>query len=433
MNAEGFRAEPESGKVPIDNHHRVLREAFKYMIPSLNGRGVFGVVKLLHDYGYSFGKDINQMFNRTLDLFYLAQIAAGTYRSFRELGNYEAPFSPDDFDWLYSKHRRLLYPEAWREYYTPVFLASPTSVRFYRLPNLQDLPDSGPTTGHSTKLPRWAHNVARTHREQPVLFTSMYDIALSTLQQSIERLRWDRPDIVHPYSATQAKFWLSYMMGYLKPQPDNAWDPKDFSFNTMRRVFDLCVWQVYYSQERWDSADGGPGLDPDLKPDLDDLRKSEEPEVGSEEQVAFLAEVAVRQADHHIDGSFKNGSAKDLDYTLRSHILLGLLLAAFETKERGQHVEELKLRVVEAGRLDEHEANNWLLQALKVVGPYIEEIRQHGTPISDENWKELLRRILVENGQLFARWRLSPTSKEYSFALKPRPRASSTPMEGVQM
>jgi hypothetical protein len=33
---------------------------------------------------------------------------------------------------------------------------------------------------------------------------------------------------------------------------------------------------------------------------------------------------------------------------------------------------------------------------------------------------EVLRRILVENGQLFARWKLSPVLKEFSFALGPR-------------
>lgn len=33
---------------------------------------------------------------------------------------------------------------------------------------------------------------------------------------------------------------------------------------------------------------------------------------------------------------------------------------------------------------------------------------------------EMLRRILVENAQLFARWRVSPPSKQFTFELGPR-------------
>jgi hypothetical protein len=41
-------------------------------------------------------------------------------------------------------------------------------------------------------------------------------------------------------------------------------------------------------------------------------------------------------------------------------------------------------------------------------------------PDAEEERGKVLRRILVENGQLFARWKVSPLLKEFSFELGPR-------------
>lgn len=64
MSAEEFRANVESGEVPVDCHDRVLRIAFIYLDEGLwNGNGVFDVVDKLHTRGWSFGQgDLN--FNR---------------------------------------------------------------------------------------------------------------------------------------------------------------------------------------------------------------------------------------------------------------------------------------------------------------------------------------------------------------------------------
>lgn len=392
----------------------------------------------------------------TLDIFYLAQIAAGIYRSSNQL---EGDFpSPDNFEEFYAEHSQLLDPEAWREYYSPAFLASPISARFYRLPNLQDLPDSSDPlaqprrqkgAGHFTKLPRWAYNVMRTRRRQSALSTArMTEIALATLRQTIERQREEHPGVVAPYSETKARFWLGYMkvesLESLEPQPVEAWDPNEFGVHAARGAFDVWAWEAYYSKERWDSADDRPPLEPDL----DGTRKSEvewcglpdggagffawcrgwEPEVGSEEEVAFLAAVAAKETEEVATSSSNSG----FDYSIRSHILLGLLFAAFETTERERLVEDLKRRVVEAGRLDESKVEEWTRQALIVMEPYVHEREQHERPVFEEDLRGLLRRVLTDNGQLFARWKLSPTSKESVFALKPRQQANIASMEAVE-
>jgi hypothetical protein len=54
-----------------------------------------------------------------------------------------------------------------------------------------------------------------------------------------------------------------------------------------------------------------------------------------------------------------------------------------------------------------------------VMEPYVQRWDAQW-PAAIEDRSGLLRHILMENGQLFARWKLSPLSKEFNFELKPR-------------
>ena len=450
MSAEEFRANVESGEVPVDCHDRVLRIAYIYSNERLcDGNGVFDIVDKLHTRGWSFGQG-DLKFNRydfwleptfakktdnqsTLDIFYVAQIAAGIYRSFNQLDG-DFP-SGEDLDTFYARHHQLLNQDAWKQYYSPTFLAQATSARFYRLPNLQDLPDSSDPLsqprqkgiGHFTKLPRWAHNLARTYRRQPTLpIATITQIGLSTLQQTIFRLRKDYLS-VQPYSETQACFWLKYMkIDLSSPFTKEVWNPNQFGVHVAQGSFDMWAWEAHYSQKLWDSIEAR--IAP-LEPDLDGARKSEvdwcgwpdggvgvqawwrgwEPEVGSEEEIEFLAAVAVKETE--------STEVSNLDYAMRSHMLLGVMRAAFET-EREKHMEDLKRWIIEAGRIDESKAEQWIQEVLMVMGPYVQ--KWDVWPAAVEERSGLLRHILIENGQLFARWKLSPASKEFDFALKPK-------------
>lgn len=74
--------------------------------------------------------------------------------------------------------------------------------------------------------------------------------------------------------------------------------------------------------------------------------------------------------------------------------------------------------MVQKGRTVNERAGKWTREALEIMEPYVREW-QGMWPGVEERGK-MLRRILVENAQLFARWRLSPTSKQFTFALRPR-------------
>ncbi|KAJ0417402.1 hypothetical protein BJY00DRAFT_289510 [Aspergillus carlsbadensis] len=454
MSAQAFLADVENGAVPVDSHEKVLWIAFIYMDEGLwDDNGVLSVIEKLHAHGWSFGQG-ELRFNRTLDLFYLAQIAAAIYRSDQITGVFP---SPDEFEAFYTEHHALLHPSAWRSYYSEPFLKHHTTSRFYRLPNLQHLPDADspldaprkrPRVGggpHALKLPCWAYSVARTHRRQPFLpLATLTEIALRTLEATITRLCEAHPGVPR-YSETQARFWLEDMGLRLsgprtKPKPKSgsgsgsktvpraAWDVDRFGILAAQGYYDVYEWEGKYSVQAWEASweRNGGGV---VKPDVEEgVWKSEvmwcggpdggigayawwrgwEAELGSEEEVEFLAAVAVEEVAgvRGLEG---------LDLAVRSHILLGVMWAAVKTGlEREEFLQELETGMVQSGRIGEDNAGIWLREALGIIEPYV------------RNWEgawphaELFRRILVDNGQLFARWKVSPQLKEFNFELGPR-------------
>ncbi|KAL2752911.1 hypothetical protein ACRALDRAFT_1077976 [Sodiomyces alcalophilus JCM 7366] len=370
MSGKEFLAKVKNREIPVDSHERALRVAFTYLVnKAIYGafqidHGVFSVVEKLHEYGWTFGQG-DLKFNRTLDIFYLAQMAAGIYRCTDE----DKAIFPSEDDWekVYDQHHHLFSPDAWKQYYSLAFLRQEASARFYRLPDLLDVPDSGDPLGmprpkgrggHFTKLPRWAHNVKRTQLRQPTLSVeTMKEIALSTLQETISRLREDYPS-VQPYSETQACFWLkAERMGEPAPSwaPSAGWDYNRFGYLIVQGIYDTWAWEAHYSPERWKDS---VGVVPALEPDLDGTRKSEvnwcgwpdgagpgamawmmgwDPELGSEEDILFLTAVAVKETEG-VDASLGN-----LDYATRSHIFLAVIRAAFQTEsEREASIHDLK-------------------------------------------------------------------------------------------
>ncbi|KAL2853311.1 hypothetical protein BJY01DRAFT_79312 [Aspergillus pseudoustus] len=452
MSAQKFLTDVENGVVPVNSHDEVLRIAFIYMDEGLwCGTGVLDVIERLHAHGWSFGEGELRL-NRTLDLFYLAQIAAAIYRSSNQI---EGIFpSPDEFDTFYTEHHALLHPSAWRAYYSEPFLKQNTTARFYRLPDLRDLPDSdspldgrphkrSPASGggpHATKLPRWAYTVAYTYLRQPLLpLATLTDVALRTLEATINHLRKAHPSVVRPYSETQARFWLEYMGARYfgartrsqAPPSRDAWHENRFGILAAQGAFDVYEWEGKYSVQRWEASweqPSGVVVEPDVE---DGTWKSEvmwcgwpdggvgayawwrgwEAELGGEEEVEFLAAVAVEET--------VGVELDKLDLAVRSHIFLGVMRAAVKTGlEREDVLRGLEAGMVQRGRIGEEKAGLWLREALTVMEPYV-RIWEGVWPAAGERGK-MLRRILVENGQLFARWKASPHLKEFSFVLGPR-------------
>ncbi|KAF7522268.1 hypothetical protein PCG10_007569 [Penicillium crustosum] len=443
MSAMEFLADVEGGVVPVDCHKKVLQIAFIYMDEGLwLENGVFEVVEKLHARGWSFGEG-KLRFNRTLDIFYLTQLAAAIYRSTDQL---EGDFpSPDDFQSFYTTHHALLHSSVWRSYYSTTFLTQRTTARFYRLPDLQDLPDSDSPLGlprqrptaFATKLPRWAYSVARTHRRQPTLpLATLTGLAISTLETTITRLRMAHTSVL-PYSETQARFWLDYMglgspgrSGSSKAVSREALEPNMFGILVAQGAYDMYAWEAKYSAQLWEASAAMRGV---AKPDMDGVWKSEvmwcglpdggvgpqawcrgwEAEVGSEEEVEFLSAVAVEETVG------VKADVGELDFIVRSHMLLGVMRAAVERgRERDGFLDELARGMTGIGKIEEGRIRRWLREVLGVVEPYVKTWEGVWPTIEVER-REVLRRILVENGQLFARWKLSPGLKEFSFALGP--------------
>lgn len=137
-----------------------------------------------------------------------------------------------------------------------------------------------------------------------------------------------------------------------------------------------------------------------------------EGEVGSEEEVEFLAAVAMEET--------VGVEVGELDFAVRSHVFLGVMRAAVGGgREREVFLEELERGIVGKGRIREGRAGRWLREALGVVEPYV-RMWEGAWPGAEEERGEVPRRILVENGQLFARWKVSPLLKELSFELGTR-------------
>ena len=93
-------------------------------------------------------------------------------------------------------------------------------------------------------------------------------------------------------------------------------------------------------------------------------------------------------------------------------MLLGVMRAAFE-RDGYIHVEDLKGQIVEVGSTDESKrAEQWIQEGLRAMESYVQKCNSVW-PTANEDRSELLRYILVKNGQLFAKWKYSPLFKEF--------------------
>ncbi|KAJ5505995.1 Dynamin [Penicillium expansum] len=397
MSAEEFLANVESGIVPVTCHEDVLRIAFIYLDEGAVDR----------QWGVRCGGEAARawlvLWQGTLDVFYLAQLAAAIYRYSSQLeGDFPSFF---DFPAFYTAHHALLHSSAWRSYYSTHFLAQRTTARLYRLPDLQDLPDSSSPLcqprrstvfAHVLKLPRWAYTVSCTRRRQPFLpFVTLTAVALSTLEATMTRLHTAYPS-APPYSESHARFWLDYFT------PEAEY---------LAQVSGGEVAEVNSESEQveWCGLpDGGIGEQA--------WWRGWEGEVGSEEEVEFLAAVAVEET---VGLGLEGMEMDELDLSIRSHILLAVMQAAVKDRqERECFLVELERRMVQKGIIDEERVGRWTKEALGIMEPYV-RIWQGVWPGVEERG-EMLRQILVENAQLFARWRVSPLSKQFAFELGPR-------------
>lgn len=257
------------------------------------------------------------------------------------------------------------------------------------------------------------------YRQKTLSEDTITQIAIETLRNTISRLREHHPE-VPPYSATQAHFWLDYMRKNLAFATSG---PSYFGIFIAQGGYDVWDWQRYYSPERWHAVSVEvlePDLDGSARPEVSwcgwpdggagSLAKDRGwlPELGSEEEVEFMAAVAAKETE--------GCDVDELDYSVRSHMLLAVLRLAFlRGSERDEVYEKMKQGILEVGRLDETTVDEWIQKVLEVMEPYALELKVFS--VENKNRTVLLRRILAENGQLFARggWKFSKRGPERGF------------------
>jgi hypothetical protein len=334
------------------------------------------------------------------------------------------------------------------------------------MPDLQDLPDSSsplclprdnPVSEHVLKLPRWAYTVGRTRHRQPLIpFDAITRIALRTLDAVLTRLHAAYPS-TPPFSESHAHFWLdeyykpplaeskqealptnanTQLEGKgkkissspsptsdLSPRKDNreAWGPHHFGLNVASGLYDIHSLEAQYLAQ----VSSGKVVEPEPSkpvffwcgiPDggtaSQALQRGWQEEIGSEEEVEFLAAVAMEETAGLEAGAIK---MDDLYCSIRSHILLAVMQATLvkNMQEREHFLGELERRMAQKGRIGEERAGRWVREALGVMVPYV-SVWQGEWPDTEERG-EMLRRILVENPLLFARWKLSPVTRQFAF------------------
>lgn len=362
---------------------------------------------------------------------------------------------PTRFKDFYEQYYELIGENVWQHYYTRSFLLQSATARFWRLPDLRDLPDlywyrdhlsesEARVAGPLTKLLYWANNVNATYWRQPILSREkMIEIALATLEQTIEKQRSDHHNL-EPFSVTQARYWLKRMGLY--DDRARCGEQSIFSLYPISEEIaddwvDVLGWKHSYTSETWHSKEArttfietdvkgyqrslytGPNPRAEIsQPHGLDFARGWTPEIGSEEEILFLATVAYEELAHYPDPA-------DLDLKRRSHILMAILCVALgrDSKDEEIALASVKRRIIAAGRLDDEEAAElWVLQVMLILRPYVcgfqiglstgsASVRQKA-----EGRRQLLRQILIDNGQLFGRYKhASRPFAGSAFGLKP--------------
>lgn len=170
------------------------------------------------------------------------------------------------------------------------------------------MPPHGKVSAHVLKIPRWAYSIERTRRRQPfLLYKTLTTLALSTLEATITRLHTAYPS-APSYSGSHARFWLNYFTPDPSPprlanKPSREdWWPNSFGILVAQGKYD-----IHWSEEEYSAqVSGGEVAEGDGKlkqviwcglPDggieVQAWWRGWEEEVGSEEEVEFLAAVAL--------------------------------------------------------------------------------------------------------------------------------------------
>jgi hypothetical protein len=224
--------------------------------------------------------------HRTMTVFWLyhLQLAVLNFKADKCLKKWPGP---ELFHEVLLHSPYLMHGGLWKDYYTKDLMMSPEAKQYWRLPDLQALPDIAEKTRTQKRhvrrcsqeepyrLMRFGFAVVQKYLSSNVRRGWLVKQSLAALQTTTMRLRSENPSL-HPYSETKTYFWIQVVHAALASvttgtnQMPLAKVPLDrLSFSSFRVLFDMdpSLWRDYYTPKTWDSL--GARMEfvpPDLKP-----------------------------------------------------------------------------------------------------------------------------------------------------------------------
>jgi hypothetical protein len=295
-DADTFWAAFLSSDIPEWNHRTHLRAGYIALLETLKeGKGIFDAAEMFLDHLRRLKEAKPERFrnteHRTMTIFwlYFLQLAILDFKHNKSVEKWPAW---DSFQEVLLHSPHLMNGGLWKGYYSKDLLFSPEAKEYWRLPDLQALPDFTQITATKTshhirqnsneepyRVMRFAFSVVQKYMSSNVRRGWMVKQALASLQSTTMRLRAKNPSIP-PYSETQAYFWIQLIHAALVSEslrpPTKATTDElslripltQLSFSSFRVLFDIepTTWKLYYKPKTWDSIEARMEfVNPDLK------------------------------------------------------------------------------------------------------------------------------------------------------------------------
>jgi hypothetical protein len=281
-----------TGEIPEWNHRSHLRAGYFILLDTLlQGKRIFETAEIFLDHLRRLKELKPDRFrnteHRTMTIFWLYNLQLAILEHKQKLNTTAWP-TREDFQQVLLSSPSLMNGSLWKDYYSKDLMFTPEAKEYWRLPDLQALPDFAqitPAKPHHVRRPsqeepyrvmRFAFVVVQRYMSSDVRRGWLIKQALASLQSTTMRLRVKNPSIP-PYSETQAYFWIQVIHAALASVYGTQSSTKTplpvtidrLSFASFRVLFDIhpALWRGYYTAKVWEGIEARMAfVIPDLKP-----------------------------------------------------------------------------------------------------------------------------------------------------------------------
>jgi hypothetical protein len=291
LGANAFWEAFMSAEIPAWNHRCHLRAGYVLLLDTLrSGGGIFDCAEVFLEHLQRLKDAHPDRFrnteHRTMTIFWLyhLQLAILDFKADKRLEKWP---QPEQFNDVLLCSPYLMHGGLWKDYYTQSLMMSLEAKQYWRLPDLQALPDFAKRTQTQNRhvrrtsqeepcrLMRFAFAVVQKYLSSNVRRGWLVKQSLAALQTTTMQLRAQNPGMP-PYSETRAYFWIQVVHAALASVTNGTNKtvltkvPLDrLSFASFRVLFDMdpSLWRDYYTPGLWDSIESRMSfVSPDLKP-----------------------------------------------------------------------------------------------------------------------------------------------------------------------